>query len=191
MNDRAQKREEFERLWKDPAHVRRWNRQRRGFLRNLRQREFQDADGAWQRDPLPDPIEPVKSNGRRSANKSNRRRKKGDPEFKLPGPTFEDGQLRFLCAERAGASSAQLGQAAALYMAGLKVKAQHTVAFWGSDGIAARVPITNSMPPTVVALGTVRVAENIPSPGSSQNIWYWKTRHTLLCLNGRYDAGAV
>ena len=139
MQDSAQRREELERVWKDPSFVRRWTRERKRFLHTLDQKPFRDENGAWNPNPVRDgdtrdsveddtPSSPVFANPRAvsgaSPDKLRRRRKRGDPEFILPDPVVSDGAVKFPLAQKVGASGEQLAQAAAMYAVGLKTKAQ-------------------------------------------------------------------
>lgn len=152
MQEQAHKREELERVWKDPSFVRRYERSRKTRLRDFRQRSLQDEHGAWQR-AIPEkglndntPSSPVfsglKTNQVKSLEKLKRRRK-GDPAFILPEPEFsqEEG-IRFRLAEGAGASPEQLARASAMYKAGLHAKAKRAAhcGVLGQRKVCARNP---------------------------------------------------
>lgn len=143
MHDLAQKREEFERLWKNPNYVNRWSRNRwKRSSAAVNQHRLQDSGGAWNsqsdtRDWAYDntPSSPVfinaSTDNTRNTNNA-RRRRRGDPEFMLPEPVVIVGPrgpcawrvTKFPLAQKHGASPAQLLQASAMHAVGLKTKAQ-------------------------------------------------------------------
>lgn len=135
MHDLVQKREELERLWKDPNYVNRWSRNRRKRSQTaINQNRLRDASGAWnsQSDPREwaydnTPSSPVFARATTDnlcETEKPRRRRRGDPEFVLPDPTTENGTIEFPLAKKTGASREQLAQAAELYSVGLTTKAQ-------------------------------------------------------------------